>query len=184
MFLRYTGVLAFACFGLLSLSGAYKITPYVMDGVPGFLNVTTSPFVKIGDGYYYIETKMEKNWYDAYESCRRMGADLISFDSIEKWKLINQYLINTNIQARYYTSGTDLHLEGKHVWFANGQPIALDIWYANNPNNDGNIEHCDELGYKEENRSETPGLNDVRCDFPLRYICEAPKPKTASFIVW
>ncbi|XP_033237046.1 uncharacterized protein [Drosophila pseudoobscura] len=64
MFLRYTGVLAFACFGLLSLSGAYKITPYVMDGVPGFLNVTTSPFVKIGDGYYYIETKMEKNWLD------------------------------------------------------------------------------------------------------------------------
>ncbi|XP_022224247.2 C-type lectin 37Da [Drosophila obscura] len=181
MYRKYTGVLALL--GLLSLAAGYRITSNVMDGVPKFININPAPFVKIGDGYYYIETKLESNWFDAYEACRRMGAELIAFETIEEWDLVNKYLIKNNIYAIYWTSGNDLANEGKHVWHSTGEPLTLKIWYPGEPNHQNGEGQCDELGYRGTSTNYNV-LNDRRCSFKSRYICEAPQPRTASFIIW
>ncbi|XP_015035231.2 C-type lectin 37Da-like, partial [Drosophila pseudoobscura] len=143
MYRKLTGVLALL--GFLSLSGGYRVISNVMDGVPEFVNINPAPFVKIGNGYYYIENKLRKNWFDAYESCSRMGAALISFETIEEWNLINKYLKDEKIDYFYWTSGTDLAKQGKHVWLSTGNPIALDIWHPSQPDNIEGVEHCDEM---------------------------------------
>jgi len=53
-------------------------------GIPGFLNIFTDPFIKIGSDYFFIESKIKKNWYDAFESCRQLEADLVAFKNLEE----------------------------------------------------------------------------------------------------
>ncbi|KAH8305064.1 hypothetical protein KR059_004455 [Drosophila kikkawai] len=184
MFTQRLGVYIFL--GFLTLSVAYKISPIIVqDGIPDFLNVTTDPFVKIGNGYYFIQINSTKNWHAAYESCRKMNASLIYFESIEEWNLINNYLNDTGIHTKYWTSGTVLAdtVGRNHVWFSTGQPMSLDIWYPGEPNNIGGSEYCDEMG-----RYDVPvlfwGLNDRNCNTILPYICKAQQPATVSFLVW
>lgn len=110
-----------------------------------------------------------------------MDAELISIETIDEWYEINRYIRAMNIEHLYWTSGTDLAKEGAHIWFANGQPINIDIWAKGQPDNAGKSEHCHELGWK---TNHTSGLNDRPCTFPSRYICEARQPITASFVIW
>ncbi|XP_068147081.1 C-type lectin 37Da-like [Drosophila tropicalis] len=127
---------------------------------------------------------LERNWFDAYQTCRLIGSELITIDTIEEWNLVNQYLRDMKIENQpYWTSGTDLANEGKHVWFSNGVSITLnDIWYPGEPTNSGAVEHCDELSFTYD--GSPTGLNDRDCTHTARYICEAPQPKTATFVIW
>ncbi|XP_050741946.1 C-type lectin 37Da-like [Drosophila biarmipes] len=181
MFFPHT--LLWAVVALISLAGAYKVIPFVEDGIPDHLQVATGPFVKIGRGYYYIETKTKKNWFDASESCRRIDAHLIAFETIEEWDLVNQYLFRNGIDNVYWTSGCDLAQQGKHNWCSTGEPLTLNIWYPGEPNNNNGNEHCDVLG---DRRSSTNYnvLNDFNCAREVLYICEKSYPKTASFVIW
>ncbi|KAH8329012.1 hypothetical protein KR074_001652, partial [Drosophila pseudoananassae] len=140
-------------------------------GIPESFNINTAPFIKIGEGYYYIETKVAKNWFDAFESCRRLGANLISFETLKEWDLINQYLWNHDLNYIYWTSGIDLAHQGKHSWFSNGEPITLNIWGYGEPSNTNGIENCDELGYR-RNATYYNVLNDRPCSTEWNYICE------------
>ncbi|KAH8248900.1 hypothetical protein KR032_004105, partial [Drosophila birchii] len=151
------------------------------SGIPEHLNITPGQFLKIGHGYYYIELKTQKNWFDAFASCRRLGGNLISFETIEEWDLINQYLWKNKINNVYWVSGTDLANQGKHEWFSTGQPISLKVWYPGEPNNQNGIEHCDLLGDR-ATQSNYNTLNDYNCETKFLYICEAPQAKTASFV--
>ncbi|XP_041448348.1 C-type lectin 37Da-like [Drosophila obscura] len=156
----------------------------LVNKVPESLNISIAPFIKIGNGYYYIETRLEKNWFDAYETCRRINADLIAFETIEEWDFVNQYLIKMNIAYVYWTAGNDLGNEGKHNWFSTGKPLTLDIWYPTEPNNYDGIEHCDLFGDRRGSNASYNDLNARPCIMQRHYICEAPQPKTASFIIW
>ncbi|EDW75427.2 uncharacterized protein Dwil_GK23821 [Drosophila willistoni] len=128
-------------------------------------------FTKIGNGYYFIAQENYVNWFKAYENCRRMGSELITIDTIEEWHAINKYLNDMNIMKQYWTSGNDIAETGKHVWFSNGEPINLDIWFPGQPDNYNNGEHCDQLGFG--NEETVPALNDIACNMPFAYICEA-----------
>ncbi|XP_016954648.2 C-type lectin 37Da [Drosophila biarmipes] len=178
MFLKFTVLCVLL--GLVSLSAGYVITPNIVDGVPESLDIATAPFIKIGENYYLIETK-RANWFDAFESCRQKEADLVAFESLEELQLVSQYIINNNLTAFYWTSGTDLAKQDEHVWFSSGQPVASDLWREGEPNNANDEEHCDDLKIQPERGV---GLNDKKCSIKGPYICKAPQPKTASFIVW
>ncbi|KRJ97280.1 C-type lectin 37Da [Drosophila yakuba] len=128
-----------------------------------------APFVKIGGGYYFIERNLQKNWFDAYESCRRLQAELITLETEDELRLVSKYLTQNNIFDRYWTSGTDLSEQGKHVWFSNGQPLSSQLWYSGEPNNKDKKEHCDELGNRIKDK---PGMNDLDCNSKIGYICE------------
>ncbi|KAH8329083.1 hypothetical protein KR074_003511, partial [Drosophila pseudoananassae] len=132
---------------------------------------TAVEFVQLGNKSYYFETKEYKNWFDAAQSCHKLNADLISFETYLEWHYINFYLWTNYIDDVYWTSGTDLAEQGKHRWFATGNPIDQDIWYPGEPNNLGGDEHCDEIGSKRE-IVKSHSLNDNNCKIPRRYICE------------
>ncbi|XP_017033088.1 C-type lectin 37Da-like [Drosophila kikkawai] len=158
---------------LFSLAGGFEVTPTIEDGIP---------FIRIGHGYYYIELKTTRNWFDAFAACRQIGANLIAFETTEEWVAINEFLWRYKIMAQYWTAGTDLANQGKHVWLSTGQPISLNLWAPTMPDNYQGVEHCDELGY---NAVETNynSLNDDRCDKKNLYICEASERKTVSFVI-
>ncbi|KAH8352095.1 hypothetical protein KR084_001938, partial [Drosophila pseudotakahashii] len=149
-------------------------------GIPGFLNISTAPFMKIGSGYYFIESKILKTWNEAYKTCRNMDANLISVESKSKLNLLTKYLIEMKQFKLFWSSGIDILKQGKHIWLSTGQPVTSDLWLPGEPNNVGNNEHCDEL----EIHPEIGGLNDKSCASLNYFICEAPQPKTASFVVW
>ncbi|KAH8353024.1 hypothetical protein KR084_008361, partial [Drosophila pseudotakahashii] len=148
-------------------------------GIPGTINITTAPFVKIGSHYYFIEDKTQKNWYAAYKSCRQMEADLIAFKNKEEFNVMQNYIVQTNWGKKFWTVGTDLLNQGDHIWLANGESVPSDIWSPGEPNNNNNNEHCDNMIAKAN-----AGLNDDVCSKAHYFICQAPQPKTASFIVW
>ncbi|XP_043648055.1 C-type lectin 37Da-like [Drosophila teissieri] len=168
-----------AFLAIISLSAAYQISTSVIDGVAAYLNTPTDPFVKIGDSYYFIESKRDINWYGAFEACRQMNADLVAFEDWKEQKLVSQYLDDKKDNKFYWTAGTDLAKQDYFVWFSTGQPVATDLWMKGEPNNFGGIEHCVEL--KSDGGR---GLNDRSCTDTNGYICKAPQPKTVSFIVW
>lgn len=141
------------------------------------------PFIKIGPGYYYINRKTPRNWFEAFAACRQLGANLIAFETIEEWNLINRFLWKYKIMDRYWTAGTDWANQGKHVWLSTGQPILLNLWGPGQPDNYQGREHCDEIGYMAI-ESNYNSFNDCTCDKNLLYICEAAQPKTASFVIW
>ncbi|XP_016997808.2 C-type lectin 37Da-like [Drosophila takahashii] len=160
MFFKFLGLCAFL--GAISLSTGFNVTS----------NLIEAPFVKIGSGYYYIENNLKKNWYAAYESCRRLKADLVTFESVEELDMVSQYILNSKTDVMYWASGTDLAEEGSHVWFSNGQPVYSDLWCPGQPDNKDGGEHCDGLWFE----SETIGLNDGNCGMLHCYICEATQP--------
>ncbi|XP_039489156.1 C-type lectin 37Da [Drosophila santomea] len=170
-----------AFLAIISLSAAYQISTSVIDGVAAFLNTPTDPFVKIGDSYYFIESKRKTNWFDAFEACRQMNADLVAFEDLKELKLFHQYLVDKKVDMFFWTAGTDLAKDKKDyfAWFSTGQPVSTDLWRKGEPNNAGGNEHC--IEYKSD---EKMGLNDRSCTSSIGYICKAPQPKTVSFIVW
>jgi len=151
-------------------------------GIPDGLK--TDPFLKLGTGLYYIEPKVTANWYEANDRCHAMDAELVSFETIEEWIMINKYLKDNMIEGLYWTSGYDLGKQGRHVWAATGQPITLDgLWGRNQPDYGYKNENCDELGFR-LTVNDRRGLNDKPCTDRSLFICERPQPRTTSFVVW
>ncbi|ALC39820.1 CG43055, partial [Drosophila busckii] len=146
-------------------------------GVPAISNLTTAPFVKIANGYYYFDLGEQKNWYEAYHACRRMDAELVTFETLEEWQTINKYALEHNLTKIFWTSATDQGHEGVYIWFTNGQTIVGGMWRIGNPDNRDNKENC--IEYRP-----THGVNDYVCDHKNNFICEAVQPKTASFVIW
>nr|XP_017025943.1 C-type lectin 37Da-like [Drosophila kikkawai] len=176
-----SGLCVLVFLGLFSQFLAIEITPTISDGVPETFNITRKFFEHIGNGYYYIEKVKSLNWFAAFESCRQVDAHLVAFESLEEWNSVILHLKNNKIEGIFWTSGTDLANQEEHVWFTTGQKVTLDsIWNEGEPNNDGGNEHCDVV----LSAKDSIGLNDLECELKRLYICEAPQPITASFVIW
>lgn len=145
------------------------------------MSINTSPFVKIGNGYYYISLQAA-NWFMAYESCRKLRSELVTFENSEEHDAIQTYLQKKGSEGHnlmYWTSGNDLGKNGVHNWFSSAQPITINRWAPGQPDNYQNKEHCDFLSSEYQYL-----LSDGRCECYKRYICEAPKQETISIVVW
>ncbi|XP_030377370.1 C-type lectin 37Da [Scaptodrosophila lebanonensis] len=167
---------------------AFQVNPFISTGIPSNSKIEIGPFQKIGDGYYYIESNDATNWYEAYEKCRRLDADLITFETVAEWDAIVKYLNDRGDKREYWTSGNDLANKGKHNWFTNAKPIDINKWAGGQPDNDKGREHCIHLGYVYKTSTKYE-LNDRPCsnqdnNSRFRYICEKPQPISASFILW
>lgn len=58
----------------------------------------------------------------------------------------------------------------KFAWILTGKPIIPSLWCDVCPNNSGNNENCIQIWGLQQ------GLNDVRCDWAIGYVCE-DRPK-------
>ncbi|KAH8305441.1 hypothetical protein KR018_005682, partial [Drosophila ironensis] len=143
------------------------------------------PFVAIGDGYYFFGRE-SLNWYEAYEKCKELDSELVTFETDQEFDLVAGHLVQNKSRANYWTSGNDLAKTGSHRWFSSAQRINSLRWARNQPDNAGGREHCIHLGYIYGDSTKFE-LNDRPCsqhnDSLFKYICEAPKLETLSIVV-
>ncbi|KAH8334651.1 hypothetical protein KR059_012752, partial [Drosophila kikkawai] len=159
---------------------------HIFQGNPLKLAIDSTPFVKINDGYYYFGAE-RVNWYIGYENCRKLGAELVTFETAEEFDAISGYLKGKGERTEHWTSGNDLGKTGTHRWFSNAQPIDIKKWAPRQPDNAGGKEHCIHLGYIYKDSTDIQ-LNDRPCSNDgnslFKYVCEAPKQETISILVW
>ncbi|SPP85493.1 C-type lectin 37Da-like [Drosophila guanche] len=163
-----------------------KFTIQINDGNAIGAVLKSEPFTKINEGYYFFGRE-RVNWYVAYEKCRELDAELVTFETDGEFDHIAGYLKANADRDNYWTSGNDLGSTGTHKWFSNGQRINSMRWAHDQPDNAGNREHCIHLGYIYED-SQRFELNDRPCaddaNSLFKFICEAPKLETISIVVW
>lgn len=163
-----------------------KYTIKILNGDPNNVIVNSSPFIKINEGFYYFGQE-RVNWHVADENCRKLGSDLVSFETAQEFDAITEYLKSKGERTEHWTSGNDLGTEGDHKWYPSATRININRWALNQPDNAAGIEHCIHIGYIYPN-SANMEMNDRPCrdreNSFLKYVCEAPKPETISIVVW
>ncbi|XP_037711951.1 C-type lectin 37Da-like [Drosophila subpulchrella] len=163
-----------------------KYTTKILNGNPNNVNVNSSPFIKINVGFYYFGQE-RVNWHVADENCRKLGSDLVSFETAQEYDAIAEYLKSKGERAEHWTSGNDLGTKGAHKWYPSATGIYINRWAPNQPDNAGGIEHCIHIGYV-YHYSTNIEMNDRPCredkNSLFKYVCEAPKPETISIVVW
>ncbi|KAH8282387.1 hypothetical protein KR054_007349 [Drosophila jambulina] len=166
--------------------GREKFTIQINEGNAIDAVLKSEPFVKINDGYYFFG-RDSLNWYEAYEKCRGLDSELVTFETDAEFDFVAGYLMANGSRENYWTSGNDLGKTGTHKWFTSGQIINTLRWAVKQPDNSGQREHCIHMGYIYQN-SQKFELNDRPCaqdnNSLFKYICEAPKLETVSIVVW
>ncbi|KAH8329364.1 hypothetical protein KR074_008699, partial [Drosophila pseudoananassae] len=119
---------------------------------------------------YYVEKKILRNWFDAFQTCRLKGMHLLYFKTNAEWRELDLYLWDNNLDGVYWTSGNDMAFWKKFYWFSTGNLISMNLWEHGEPNNQGGKEHCVEMGHK-RTWSSTHRLNDKYCYNKRLYIC-------------
>jgi len=166
---------------LLTIYRAFQL------GIPSTLDITniTGRFQKIGTRFYIFERNIHLNWYAAYIACRKMKAYLVAFDNHDEMNQVISHMKNHNLYIRdkgYWTSGTDLYIQWKHVWFSTGRNVTKDVWSKGQPDGRDDTVRCDMLDL---DARYTNGLDDQPCITKLPFICHrASKPRTATFIIF
>jgi len=71
---------------------------------------------------------------------------------------------------KFWTSGSDLGLEGQWIWDSTGEPMVYSYWDNGEPNNNhGNEHNCKIMGLDMNHH-----WNDNAGKDEERYICEQP----------
>jgi len=52
--------------------------------------VKAEPFTKINDGYYFFGTE-SLNWYEAYEKCRELNSELVTFETDQEFDAVTAF---------------------------------------------------------------------------------------------
>ncbi|KAH8297892.1 hypothetical protein KR018_000392, partial [Drosophila ironensis] len=152
----------------------------VFKGNPNNISIDLSPFIQIENGLYHFGKDLV-NWFVAYENCRKLGSDLVTFETDEEFDAVTAHL--KDFHTKHWTSGNDLGKTGNHNWFSNGKRMNTNRWAPNQPDNSGGKEHCIHMGYMYKGATEIE-LNDYPCGGVFWYVCEIARPETISIVVW
>lgn len=124
-------------------------------------------FQKIGSKFYYLEEKIELNWFAAANKCTELGAHLVSFQNKQELDAIATIL---NLGKKYWIDVNDLSIEGEFRSRTTGLLAPFLFWYpVNNPNNMDDNEHCVHLWTWTDSIT---GMNDEKCKKTMSFICE------------
>ncbi|EDX02235.1 C-type lectin 37Da [Drosophila teissieri] len=149
----------------------------VYNGIPS--EIDTTPFVRIGDNYYYIEQMNKVNWFQAAGACRMMNAHLASIEDKPEMEALIKYMKAKGFKNNdyFWISGNDLGTEGAFYWMSNGRPMTYAPWNGPKqmPDNYGGNENCVHMFATREM------INDANCKIQMLYVCEATEPKTFKF---
>ncbi|XP_037722312.1 C-type lectin 37Da-like [Drosophila subpulchrella] len=162
-----------------------KCSTGILSGNLPLYAIKSIPFVKINEGYYHFGQE-KVNWYRGYENCRKLGSDLVAFETPQEFDAVIGYLKGMGDCSDYWTSGNDLAQTGSHNWFTNALPININRWARRQPNNIGGNQHCVHLGYVYKSSTNFQ-LNDCPCKnhkkSSMKYVCEVPMQGPTSFVV-
>ncbi|XP_017471266.1 PREDICTED: C-type lectin 37Da-like [Rhagoletis zephyria] len=136
-------------------------------------NSDNYPFTKIGNKYYLVNTGMKMNWFEAAHVCRTYDSDLATIESEAEMNALAFHLTTNGQLGKYFwTSGSDLAVEGKFMSLSNGRPMTYTKWSGGQPDNAGNNEDCVHLW----NVNNLLHMNDYPCTGEGYPICERRKP--------
>ncbi|KAG7174329.1 C-type lectin 37Da-like [Homarus americanus] len=95
--------------------------------------------VEVANSRYFISNASpyspQLNWFLAYEYCRTIGMELLSFERLEETNQLTDFLRNNDyITSDYWTSGNQLGSE-MWIWMSTGQPFntTFNNWAAGGP---------------------------------------------------
>ncbi|XP_053948569.1 C-type lectin 37Db-like [Anastrepha ludens] len=133
----------------------------------------TYPFSKIGNQYYLVNTGVKMNWFEAALVCRTYDSDLVTIETVDEMNALSFYLIANGHGDKYFwTSGSDLGVEGKFMSLSNGRPMTYAKWSGGQPDNAGNNEDCVHIW----NVNNIFHMNDYPCTGQGYPICEMRRP--------
>ncbi|EDV91686.1 C-type lectin 37Da [Drosophila grimshawi] len=149
----------------------------VYNGIPS--DIDTTPFVRIGDNYYYIEPMNKVNWFQAAATCRTMNAHLASIEDKPEMEALVKYMRAKGFKSNdyFWISGNDLGTEGAFYWSSTGRPLTYAPWNGAKqmPDNYGGNENCVHMFATRDL------INDANCKILMQFVCEASDPKTFKF---
>ncbi len=126
-----------------------------------------------GGHVYYFCTNDLQSWIGARDSCRGIGAELVTLDTLDENGHVMSVATAT-LSGPWWIGLNDRSREGTWVW-ADGSALgAFASWSAGEPNNGGGCWLC------EENCVEASGSvglwNDQACNVDRPFICEDASP--------
>ncbi|XP_073720228.1 galactose-specific lectin nattectin-like [Misgurnus anguillicaudatus] len=105
------------------------------------------------------------DWVTAEKNCQSCGANLASVHDIME----NSFLASlVHAYTHVWIGGHDAEVEGQWLW-SDGSPFDFSNWCSGQPDNQGAIEHCVDLNYRND-----LCWNDQPCSITLSYICGKP----------
>ncbi|XP_011177533.2 C-type lectin 37Db [Zeugodacus cucurbitae] len=136
------------------------------------VHMDLQPFVKVGSKYYLVHTDLELDWAGAAHLCRSYDSDLLTIESKAEKDALSAHLKKTFSYIRAWTSSNDFSVEGEYMSFNTGRPMIYKYWRPNEPNNEGENEHCIEVVQDHDSFA----MNDNVCAKKMRVICEKRLP--------
>ncbi|KAK7896517.1 hypothetical protein WMY93_021842 [Mugilogobius chulae] len=144
-------------------SGNYAVSYTFADGdvrCPGL------DWYEFGE-FCYKPSRDKKTWHAAQDSCRKVGAELVSILSMKEQSWLESYLYLETSDV--WTGLNDFLYTGFFTW-SDKHEVTFTYWAPGEPNNhDGFSEDCVEM------LQATGRWNDVSCTELNTYICKMPK---------
>ncbi|KAH8409729.1 hypothetical protein KR222_002855, partial [Zaprionus bogoriensis] len=124
--------------------------------------------VRIGEKYYFTGLR-RINWFDAAQSCRRVGGDLALIKSAREMEQISDYLTSQGHDANawFWISGNDLVRTHRFTSLTNGLPLPFTAWSAGQPDFPGR-EQCVHLWLREGSFK----MNNWVCTERAFFLCQ------------
>ncbi|KAH9488667.1 C-type mannose receptor 2 [Bulinus truncatus] len=118
-------------------------------------------------GYCYKIFSEGLEWYDARDTCRKLGGYLPSIHDENTNMFLRNLTINTNGTDRAWIGLNDISIEKTYNW-SDGSPYNFTNWSKDEPNSKDRNEDCVEM-------SSSDGWDDVDCHYLKHYICSRKK---------
>lgn len=138
------------------------------------LTLSLSGLVKCKDLIGNREVQYQRtpqNWFTASEICRSTGMQMLTLRTEEETDQIYELAKKYKPRSSFWVAATDLGREGDFVWSTTGMKLTTARWSVNQPDNNGDQEHCVEITYRWNDT--VPVWNDVPCNHNYPYFCEA-----------
>ncbi|MEQ2275125.1 hypothetical protein XENORESO_021066 [Xenotaenia resolanae] len=144
-------------------NGNYDVSYTFSDGE---LRCSGPDWFEFGD-FCYKPFGDKKTWHGARITCRNLGAELVSIQSMKEQSWVESYLYMATSDV--WTGLNDLVVPGMFMW-SDEHLVTFTYWAPGEPNNhDGFSEDCVEMLHQ------TGRWNDVSCTELNNYICKMPK---------
>jgi cysteine-rich repeat protein len=109
----------------------------------------------------YLVCTVKVTWLEARAACQLHGSHLVTIhDSGEN------FMVASLLDGRVWIGLSDTASEGSFRW-VDGSGISYAPWVAGEPNDEGGMEDCVEVGYMAPDQ-----WNDLPCDQQRPFICE------------
>ncbi|TDG50080.1 hypothetical protein AWZ03_003590 [Drosophila navojoa] len=127
----------------------------------------TQEYFNIGSKFYFV-WHARVTWMEAAHVCRRMGGDLVVFESASELHQVSRYLISQGYQnAWLWTSGNALSSD-HFTSLTTGMRLPFTEWAPGQPDNAGGNEKCVHLWV----RNGSFKMNDWVCREKAKVLCQ------------